>query len=129
MRKTSTADSAAEGNVIRFEVRHGIHRISCAVLHDALEAVSGLTVPSSVTLRQRSFDRFRTLINVAAKLKLRTLPTGYIGPITLNREDLRQVPPEAGVPSFGSSARTPTQPASSIGDAPASAVLTSSNID
>jgi hypothetical protein len=110
MRRTSAADSTAEGNVIRFEVRDGIHRISCAVLYDALEAVSGLTVPSTVTLRQRSFDRFRTLINVAAKLKLRTLPAGYTGPITLNREDLRQVPPEAGVPSFGGSARTPARP-------------------
>jgi len=128
MRRTSTATLAAEGNVIRFEIRDGIRRISCAVLYDALEAVSGLTVPSTVALRQRSFDRFRTLINVAAKLKLRTLSSGSIGPIILDREDLRRVPPEAGVPSFGSSTRTPTGPVSSIGATPASAIPTSGNI-
>jgi len=64
MRRTSTATLAAEGTVIRFEIRDGIHRISCAVLYDALEAVSGLTVPSTVALRQRSFDRFRTLVSM-----------------------------------------------------------------
>jgi len=128
MRRTSTATLAAEGTVIRFEIRDGIHRISCAVLYDALEAVSGLTVPSTVALRQRSFDRFRTLINVAAKLKLRTLSAGSVGPITLNCEDLRRVPPEVGMPSFGSSTRTPTGPVSSIGATPASAIPTSGNI-
>ena len=65
-------------------------------------------------LRRRSFDRFRTLINVAAKLKLRTLPSGSIGLIVLTREDLRRVPPETGVPSFGSSARGPIRTAASL---------------
>jgi hypothetical protein len=127
MSRTSNAGSAVEGNVIRFEIRDGMRRIGCAVLGDALEAVSGLTVPSTVMLRQRSFDRFRTLINVAARPKLKTLSAGSSGPVILTREDLRRVPPEAGVPSFGSSARGPTRPASPIGTGPMSSVTTSSD--
>lgn len=110
MSRTTKADHAIEGNVIRFEVRDGIRRISCAVLGDALDAVSGLTVPSTVALRQRSFDRFRTLINVAAQLKLKTLPAESLGPIVLTGEDLHRVPPQAGMPSFGSSARHSARP-------------------
>jgi len=106
--RNSNAVSTLDPNVIRFEVRDGIRRISCTVLDDALEVVSGLTAPSTAMLRRRSFDRFRTLINAAAKLKLGTLPAGSIGPLILNREDLRHVPPETGMPSFGSSARGPT---------------------
>ena len=109
MSGTSNAVSSLHGNFIRFEIRDGIRRISCAVSDEALEAVSGLPAPSTVMLRRRSFDRFRTLINVAAKLKLRTLPSGSIGLIVLTREDLRRVPPETGVPSFGSTARGPTR--------------------
>jgi len=127
MSRTSNAGSAVEGNVIRFEVRDGMRRIGCAVLGDALEAVSGLTVPSTVMLRQRSFDRFRTLIDIAAKLKLKTLPAGSLGPIVLTQEDLRRVPPEAGVPSFGSSVRGLIRPASPIGAGPVSSVTTSSD--
>ena len=95
-----------------FEVRDGIRRISCAVSNDALEAVSGLTAPSTVSLRRRSFDRFRTLINKAATLKLSSLPSGFTGAVVLTSRDLRCVPPEAGAPSFGSSARGLTRPAS-----------------
>lgn len=108
MMRNSNAVSTLDPNVIRFEVRDGIRRISCTVLDDALEVVSGLTAPSTAMLRRRSFDRFRTLINAAAKLKLGTLPAGSIGPLILSREDLRHVPPETGMPSFGSSARGPT---------------------
>jgi hypothetical protein len=78
-------------------------------------------------LRRRSFDRFRTLINVAAKLKLRTLPPGAIGPIVLTHEDLRCVPPETGVPSFGSSARGPIRTVSLSGGGSVSSVPTSSD--
>jgi len=85
---------------MRFEIRDGIRRISCAVSNEALEAVSGLPAPSTAMLRRRSFDRFRTLINVAAKLKLSTLPSGAIGLIVLTDEDLRRVPPETGVPAY-----------------------------
>ena len=77
--ETSNAGTPFDGNFIRFEIRDGIRRISCAVSDEALEAVSGLPVPSTVVLRRRSFDRFRTLINVAAKLKLSTLPSRSIG--------------------------------------------------
>ena len=125
MSGTSNAVSPLDGNFIRFEIRDGIRRISCAVSDEALEAVSGLTAPSTVMLRRRSFDRFRTLINVAAKLKLRTLPSGSIGLIVLTGEDLRRVPPETGVPSFGSSARGPTRTAASlVGGAPVSSAPT-----
>jgi hypothetical protein len=80
-------------------------------------------------LRRRSFDRFRTLINVAANLKLRTLPSGSIGLIVLTREDLRRVPPETGVPSFGSTARGPTRAAASlVGDGSASRRLRSAKL-
>ena len=84
MSGTSNAVSSLHGNFIRFEIRDGIRRISFAVSDEALEAVSGLPAPSTVMLRRRSFDRFRTLINVAANLKLRTLPSGSIGLIVLN---------------------------------------------
>jgi hypothetical protein len=127
MSRTSNAGSPVEGNVIRFEVRDGMRRIGFAVLGDALEAVSGLTVPSTAMLRQRSFDRFRTLINVAARLKLKTLPAGSSGPVILTREDLRRVPPEAGVPSFGNSARGPSRPASPTGAGSVSSATTSSD--
>ncbi len=105
MSRTSNATAPLDGDFIRFEIRDGIRRISCAVSDEALEAASGLTLPSTVILRRRSFDRFRTLINAAAKLKLRTLPPGSIGPIVLTREDLRCMPPETGMPSFGSFAK------------------------
>jgi hypothetical protein len=52
MSRTSNAGSPVEGNVIRFEVRDGMRRIGFAVLGDALEAVSGLTVPSTALLRK-----------------------------------------------------------------------------
>ncbi len=100
--------SAADRSLVRFEVRDGIRRVSCVVSDDALEAVSGLAAPSTVSLRRRSFDRFRTLINRAAKLKLKSLPSGT-GSVVLTSRDLRCVPPEAGAPSFGSSSRGVTR--------------------
>lgn len=121
MSEAPKADSPLDGNSIRFEIRDGIRRISCAVSDEALEAVSGLPAPSTVMLRRRSFDRFRTLINAAARLKLSTLPSMSIGMIVLTSEDLRRVRPETGEPSFGSSARGPTPTAASpVSDAPVS---------
>ncbi len=96
--------SGTEGGT-RFEVRDGMRRISCTVSDEALEAVSGLPTPSSAALRRKSFDRFRTLINAAATLKLVTLPPGFAGPLALDDADLRRVPAEKGVPVYGSSAR------------------------
>jgi hypothetical protein len=92
-------------NLVHFEVRVGIRRISCNVSDEALEAVSGLAAPSTVTLRRKSFDQFRTLIDAAARLKLGTLPPGFVGPIVLSSGDLRRVPPEVGVPAFGRTGR------------------------
>ncbi len=105
MTKASSTVPALDPSLIRFEVRVGIRRISCNISDDALEAVSGLTAPSTVTLRRKSFDQFRTLIDAAARLKLGTLPPGFIGPIVLSTGDLRRVPPEVGVPAFGRTGR------------------------
>ena len=103
MSRKSDAASALDAKVTRFEIRDGIRRISCSVADDALEAASGLTVPSTLVLRRRSFDRFRTLIDAAAQLKLRALPSGSAGPILVTREDLQSVPPQTGEPPYGSS--------------------------
>ncbi len=100
----STAPFRDPGTV-RFEVRVGIRRVSCDVLDEALEAASGLAAPSTVVLRRKSFDRFRTLIDAAARLKLGTLPPGFSGPVVLSSGDLRRVPPQAGVPVFGHAGR------------------------
>lgn len=105
MARTLNATSTPEGTFMRFEVRDGIHRISCTILAEALEAASGMAAPSTPLLRRRSFDRFRTLIDAAAKLKWEALPPGSVGSLVLTSEDLRSVPPQAGVPLFGSSAR------------------------
>ncbi len=95
----------AEPSSIQFEVRDGIRRVTCTVSEEALDAVSGLAGPSSTALRRRSFDRFRGLIDAAAKLKLKTLAPGWVGPLMLSSGDLRSVPPVSGVPAFGSSPR------------------------
>jgi hypothetical protein len=110
MSRTSDALAARSENFIRFEVRDGIRRVTCAVLDDALEAAAGLATPSTLSLRRRSFDRFRTLIDAAALMKLKTLPTGSAGMIVLTRSDLRSVPPQNGVPSFGTAQRGMTPP-------------------
>jgi hypothetical protein len=102
MTAPSRTGSALDASFICFEVRDGIRRIACNVSQEALEAVSGLRVPSTTALRRRSFDRGRTLIDAAARQKLRTLPPEFIGPVTLSSRDLQCVPPEAGVPPFGS---------------------------
>ncbi len=110
MSRTSDAVAARSENFIRFEVRDGIRRVTCAVLDDALEAAAGLATPSTVTLRRRSFDRFRTLIDAAAQMKLKTRPTGSAELLVLTRMDLRGVPPQNGVPSFGTAQRGMSQP-------------------
>ncbi len=88
---------------IRFEVRDGIRRVTCTVLDEALDAVSGLALPSTPMLRRRAFDRFRTLINAAATLKLAGLPAS--ASIELTHDDLRRVPVAAGAPAFGTAGR------------------------
>jgi hypothetical protein len=115
------AVSPVDKSLIRFEIRDGIRRISCTVSNEALEAAAGLTAPSTEMLRRRSFDRFRTLINTAAEMKLRTLALGSIGPLDLSSEDLRCVPTETDAPQFGGSARGPGRTASIVGRVPAAA--------
>ena len=102
---SSTAAALNDGGFVRFEVRDGIRRIGCTVSDEALEAVSGLAAPSTTGSRRKSFDRFRMLINTAARLKLETLPPGFAGPLALATEDLRRVPPEVGMPAFGNAGR------------------------
>lgn len=92
--------------LVRFEVRDRTRRIVCAVSDEALEAVSDLAVPSTDIMRRRSFDRFRSLIDTAAKLKLSVMPGNFPGPLLLSADDLRRVPAEQGVPVFGSSSWT-----------------------
>lgn len=86
----------------RFEIRDRTRRISCTISDEALEAVSNLRVPSTGMLRQQSFARFRTLIDAAAKLKLSTMPDGFVGSLTILQDDLRHVPDQKGMPQFGS---------------------------
>ena len=105
MTEAPSSVPALDPSVVRFEVRVGIRRISCNVSDEALEAASGLAAPSTMMLRRKSFDRFRTLIDAAARLKLETLPSGFSGPIVLSIGDLRRVPPEVGVPALGSVGR------------------------
>ena len=91
--------------MIQFEVRDGARLVACAVSDEALDAVSGLAMPSSTALRRRAFDRFRGLIDAAAKLKIKTLSPGWVGPLTISSGDLRSVPPTMGMPLFGTSPR------------------------
>lgn len=94
-----------DDTLIGFEVRDGARRIKCEVSNQALEAASGLADGSPTALRRRSFDRFRTLINAAAALRISALPLGSAGPILLTTRDLRRVPGEHGAPVFGVAAR------------------------
>lgn len=105
MTRVVNTDPAPDPSITQFEVRDGVRRVICSVSDEALEAASGLAAPSTPVLRRKSFDRFRTLIDAAAKLKLNTLPAGSLGPIVLSSQDLRCVPPAAGVPLFGSMSR------------------------
>ncbi|MFT8247152.1 hypothetical protein [Roseomonas sp. BN140053] len=87
---------------IQFEVRHREQRVVCRVLNEALEGASRLEASATDLHRRKSFDRFRMLIDAAAKLKLTTLPGNVVQPLLICSEDLLRVPPEHGVPQFGS---------------------------
>jgi hypothetical protein len=97
--------AGAETSVIRFEIRIGNDLVVCGVTDEALDAASGLTDPSTPAIRRRSFDRFRTLIHQAAKMRFQTQPPGRVGPILLTSADLRRVPPQTGYPNFGTAGR------------------------
>ncbi|TLU73501.1 DUF1488 family protein [Lichenicoccus roseus] len=98
-------------DLVWFQVRNGIHLITCNVSDEALEAVSSLEAESSMSLRRRSFDRFRMLIEAAARLKLTSMPADFSGRLVLSSRDLRLVPPAAGVPVYGSLGRRAPDPA------------------
>jgi hypothetical protein len=121
MSSTSNTAPPLDGNLIRFEIRDGSRRINCTISNEALETVAGLSVPSTEMLRRRSFDRFRTLINLAAEMTLRTLPLGSAGPINLTSEDLRRVPKETDAPPFGSPVKSPGRSSSVVRGVPVSA--------
>ncbi|WP_424134957.1 hypothetical protein [Roseomonas chloroacetimidivorans] len=97
------------GHSTRFEVRDRERRVACEVADEALEAASGLELPSTPLLRRRSFDRFRVLIDTAAKLKLSAMPVGFAGLLTISSGDLRCVPHKEGVPQFGTASWTMRQ--------------------
>jgi len=111
MSHKNKASPAPAGDMIQFQLQHGMRRITCTVSDDALEAASGLVPPSTLMLRRRSFDRFRTLINVAAQMKLARAPLGTDTALLLTREDLSRVPQETGAPPFGTPARGIKTPA------------------
>jgi len=89
---------------IRFEIRDGARRVSCAVSGEALDAVAGLSAPSTPALRRASFDRFRTLIHAAAVMRL-VAGTESGEPILITGRDLKRVPSAPGLPKFGTSGR------------------------
>lgn len=96
----AAAETTALG-ATRFEIRDHTRRISCVVSDEALEAASNLPLPSTTVSRQRSFSRFRTLIDVAARLKLSRMPGGFNDSLTILSDDLRHVPDMEGAPQFG----------------------------
>ena len=55
-------------DAIRFEIRDGMRRVSCAVLNEALEAAAGLPQLSAPMLRRRSFDRMHIVTGRATHL-------------------------------------------------------------
>ena len=95
-----------DADAVRFEVRNGMHRVGCTVSGEALEAASGLVVPSTTGMRRQSFDRFRTVIHAAAMRKLGTLPPNFAGLLAVTSDDLRGQPPMTGEPVFGNARRT-----------------------
>lgn len=86
----------------RFEIRDRTRRILCSISDEALEAASNLPLPSTALSRQQSFSRFRTLIDVAARMKLSRMPDNFSGLLTILSDDLRHVPDLEGAPQFGS---------------------------
>lgn len=105
MQVSQVTAEPSESAPVKFEVQVGPRRISCTVTDEALEVASGLTLPSTSALRRRSFDRFRMLIDAAAKFKIEALPAVFPGPLAIGIADLRRVPPPKGVPLLGTSSR------------------------
>ena len=106
--------TAAGDTVIRFEVRAGMRRVSCAVSHEALDAASALDADGTPATRRRSFERFRTVINAAALMRLDALQPGDAALIVLSGRDLRDVPEQTGVPRFGTSGNRPAPPSPAV---------------
>ncbi len=94
--------SIAEKNLVHFEVRDGMRRISCAISNDTLDAAVGLKDVGTPADRRRSFERFRSMIHVAALLRWKAQPLGSVAPVILTDRDLCDVPPKIGNPRFGS---------------------------
>ena len=92
---------------IEFLIQHGSHRVRCAVTADALDSVCGHAEPTTDSVRRRAFERFRTLINVAAQRKLDGLGADAGDSLLLTCEDLRAVPHVAGTPVFGTDGLRP----------------------
>jgi hypothetical protein len=90
---------------ISFEVRTGSRRIGCTISGEALEAASGLILPSTTSSRRQSFGRFRMVIHAAALRKLEKLPPDFTGYLAVTSNDLRNMATLMGEPVFGKSKR------------------------
>ncbi len=98
------------GREVQFEVFLGKRRVRCTLTDEALEAVSGLPGPLTMAVKRVSFDRFRILIDAAARLKMETIEHGSIDAITLTSTDLRRAGTQVGAPPFGTAARPTSRP-------------------
>lgn len=105
MTSPQLAPNLSNASHIGFEILVGTRRISCGVSNEALEAAAGLALPSTSVARRRSFDRFRTLIHSAAKLKFSDSIEKMDDYVLVQSDDLRRVPLEKGVPVFGTTTR------------------------
>ncbi len=103
--------------VVSFEVRMGNRRVRCIVSEEALGAASGTALPLTSVTRRGAFDRFRVLIDAAAKLKMALPETAGLAEITLTPGDLRRVVPTHDSPPFGSSPRPTSRPPTHARDA------------
>ena len=110
MRAMAIAASADEAGYTPFEVRSGNRRVRCLVADTTLDAASGLSELPTLTLRRRSFEKFRTLIQATAQRMLGELPVGFIGSLVISGEDMRQTTPEQGMAVFGDAGRRNPRP-------------------
>ena len=116
MSKPSRAEGSPSDEV-SFEVRLNNRRVRCVVSEEALGAVSGTALPLTSVTRRGAFDRFRVLIDAAAKLKMAMPETAGLPTITLTPGDLRRVVPTHDSPPFGSTPRSTSRPPTPAGDA------------
>ncbi|CAM3190234.1 hypothetical protein CFR75_16390 [Komagataeibacter xylinus] len=107
----------AKTEAASFQIASGTGRVEFIVSDEALEAAACLARPSTAAARQHAFQRFRVLIDAAAKLKLARSGKTAGATLFLSSEDLRHVPHEKGMPVFGHVPRPVLVPPSVPSDA------------